>query len=149
MLSSFSYTHQSFACHSWRNVNSNSSSIFLICCLVFVVKSKKFLIYSEYQFLTRCMISKYFHIDFFKCLLNSWLNFSPYPSPNFWGDMWTKGGRFLVCLTFCALLIALYIWVPHVGCTNIYKCYIFLLDCPVYYYIVPFFVSCYSHCFKM
>ena len=32
----------------------------------------------------------------------------------------------------------------HFGCINIYSCYIFLLDCPLYDYIVSFFVSCYS-----
>ena len=36
----------------------------------------------------------------------------------------------------------------YVGCINVYKSYILLLDCSLYHYAVTFFVSSYSLCFK-
>ena len=32
----------------------------------------------------------------------------------------------------------------YVGCINIYKCYIFLMNWPLYHYVMTFFVSYYS-----
>ena len=37
----------------------------------------------------------------------------------------------------------------YVGCVNIYNCYIFFLDWSLDHFIVSFFVSCNSLCFKV
>lgn len=36
------------------------------------------------------------------------------------------------------------VWCSYVGCRNIYKCYILLLDWPFYHFVTPFFVSYYT-----
>ena len=59
---------------------------------------------------------------------------------------------FLYCCQFLPLgllIFALCIYVLLLRCTNIYKCYILLLDWPLYHYIVTFFVSYYTFCLKV
>ena len=36
-----------------------------------------------------------------------------------------------------------------IGCLYVYKGYILLLDWPLKYYVMTFFVSCYGHCFEV
>lgn len=66
-----------------------------------------------------------------------------------WDPKWqTPGHRSRMCALNC-FTTRLAPRCSYVKCINIYKCYILLLDWLLYHYVMPFFVSYYSLCFKV
>ena len=53
----------------------------------------------------------------------------------------------VLCLSLGLLIFALHIGKLQGGCINIYKCYLLLLNWPLYHYVVSLFVFCNSLCF--
>ena len=53
-------------------------------------------------------------------------------------------------LLYCCLLLLLTLYLLYIfRHTNTYKCYILLLNWPIYHYVMPFFVSYCNICFKL